>query len=113
MRAPAGVLPVVLVEVVTRAGLRCQCSGACGRKHRDSGGRCASEHGTARPLFAAPSDPAVPEHTAWQVPVTELAAWCGPCLDAARRQAARKVAETRAAELAAATDALFTLGGAA
>lgn len=102
----AEVMVPVLVEVVSRAGRRCECAGACGRKHKDAGGRCATEHGTSHPLFAAPRDPAVPEHTAWRVPVEELSAWCSPCLDAARRATARQVAARRAAELADATGEL-------
>lgn len=75
------------VHVVTVAGRRCECAGACGRAHRDAAGRCASVHGRVRPLFAAPRDPAVPAGSAWRAPVEALAAWCGPCLDSAGRRA--------------------------
>lgn len=88
----------IWVHVVTVAGRRCECAGACGRKHKD-GGRCASEFGQARPLFAAPRDPAVPAESAWRAPVEALAAWCGPCLDAARRRAVLPVTVTVAEQL--------------
>jgi hypothetical protein len=87
------------VHVVTVAGRRCECGGACGRRHKDSAGRCASEHGQARPLYAAPRDPAVPAESAWRAPVEALAAWCGPCLDAARRRAVLPVTVTVAEQL--------------
>jgi hypothetical protein len=76
----------VFVQVVTEAGRRCECTGACGRVHRTPEGRCGTEQGLQR-LFVAPRDPAVPAEAAWRAPVEGLAAWCGPCLDAARRAA--------------------------
>lgn len=79
-----------LVQVVTDADGRCECTGACGRPHRsDPRGRCARLHLRERGscLVAAPRDPAVPAHRAWRVPTRDLAAWCQPCLDGARRRA--------------------------
>jgi hypothetical protein len=80
------------VHVVTAAGRRCECTGSCGRDHtaRHGDGRCpvgAGLRAGAR-LVAAPTDPAVPAHQAYRVPVEGLSAWCGPCLDRARRLAA-------------------------
>jgi hypothetical protein len=97
----ASVVPApTWVHVVTVAGRRCECAGACGRAHKGTGGRCVSEHGRARPLYAAPRDPGVPAGSAWRLPVEELAAWCGPCLDAARRRATLPVTATVAEQLA-------------
>lgn len=39
-------------EVVDRAGGRCECRGACGRKHSPEG-RCTREHSETAPLHAA------------------------------------------------------------
>ena len=101
------------VQVVTTAGRRCECTGTCGRKHTTGkdrrptvGGRCATnayEAPVAR-LYAAPADPAVPAGEAWRLAPSDLAAWCGPCLDGARRKHKRPAAPE-------ATDALFALPG--
>ncbi len=82
------------VLVVTVAGRRCECAGACGRAHAEGAGRCARGMGggVVHRLFAAPRDPGVPAVSAWRVPVEDLAAWCATCLDAARRAAARTTA---------------------
>lgn len=83
------------VHVVTVAERRCQCTGACGRdhsrrgRHADGDGQCpvGSERITRDRLVAAPADPAIPAARAYRVPVEGLQAWCGPCLDRARRLA--------------------------
>jgi len=84
----------VLVQVIAASGHRCQCVGACGRDH--STGRCIHRHVLRHGgrLVAAPADPAVPAHRAYRTPVEALAAWCGPCLDRARRRAAARPANT-------------------
>lgn len=81
------------VQVVTLAGRRCQCGGVCGREHRDGAGRCTRGHEKAIQdrLYAAPADPTVPAHQAYRVPLGALSAWCGPCLDAARRRARQPI----------------------
>ena len=80
------------VHVVTVAGRRCECTGACGRDHsrRDGDGRCptGSERITRDRLVAAPTDPSVPTARAYRVPVEDLQAWCPGCLVRARRLAA-------------------------
>jgi DNA (cytosine-5)-methyltransferase 1 len=60
-------------EVIDRAGQRCECRGACGRKHREGQGRCTREHSGWAPLHAVPRDPA-PFHVA-----AALHALCDPC----------------------------------
>ncbi|MFF4652997.1 hypothetical protein [Streptomyces sp. NPDC001380] len=84
--------------VMQTANHRCQCAGQCGDPHTRGGGRCDRAHGghhhrhgggTVR-LLAAPADPAhltLPAHRAAALPAGELAAWCPPCHDAARRTA--------------------------
>lgn len=72
-------------QAVTRAGGgRCTCTGPCGRTHTRTEGRCGTTTPGGR-LYAAPADPNVPAAQAHRVPVTDLSAWCGPCLDGARR----------------------------
>jgi hypothetical protein len=75
----------VLVQVVTRAGRRCECTGrGChGRTER-----CERALPAVR-LLAAPRDVSVPVHAAWRIPTEELAAWCGRCFDHAQAQARR------------------------
>ena len=102
-----------LVHVVTASGRRCECTGVCGRSHAAAGGRCdrGHQHGLVPDrLYAAPRDPSVPAHQACWVPVESLAAWCGPCLDRARR-----LAVARSPQPADMPDSLFDLpaGGAA
>jgi hypothetical protein len=71
--------------VISAAGRRCTCSGACRRSHARTGGCCAAEAPRVR-LYAAPADPSIPATRADRVAVADLSAWCGPCLDAARRR---------------------------
>jgi hypothetical protein len=73
-------------QAVTRAaGSRCVCAGVCGRSHTRTEGRCASTTPAVR-LYAAPTDPSIPTSAAHRVPIEALSAWCGPCLDGARRR---------------------------
>lgn len=101
------------VSVVTGAGHRCQCGGVCGRSHDKTGGRCDRGLDRAIPdrLYAAPTNPQVPAEQAFRVPVEDLSAWCGGCLDRSRRLAAAR----RPHIPAVAPDSLFdlTAGGAA
>lgn len=75
-------------RVMNAAGDRCECQGACGKKHADrrtrKQGRCEHVNGWA-PLLAVPRDPGVPWHEAAQLPAEGLAAFCEDCHDAVRR----------------------------
>ncbi|AZS76378.1 hypothetical protein DDE74_11220 [Streptomyces lydicus] len=78
--------------VMAAAAWRCQCTGACGQPHAQSGGRCPREHdgyagkhsGPVR-LMAAPADPAIPDRQAMALPAPALRAWCPGCHAAARK----------------------------
>ena len=82
----------VLVQVVTRAGRRCECTrrGCHGRAERCERAMPGIQ------LNAAPRDHTVPMHQAWRAPVAELAAWCGRCFEQAQADGRRD----RAAALA-------------
>lgn len=84
-------------EVIDRAGGRCECRGACGRKHRnDPAGRCTRENADAAPLHAVPREP-VTTRVAASLPAAAMHALCGPCHDTtARKQAARHAEALRA-----------------
>ncbi len=112
------VVPLPLWEqVIGRAGGCCQCTGACGRKHADNGGRCdrqngsyASRHTGPVRLLAAPADPislALPAHQQAHLIAELLAAWCPGCHDAARTRATRTARQASADRLAHDTPALF------
>jgi hypothetical protein len=90
--------PIVGAEkwtaVMKNAGHRCECRGACGKKHAANGqrtqGRCDLENGKHISkkgevvLIAMPRDP-VNEGcfaTAASLPARRLAAMCPPCYDA-------------------------------
>ena len=80
-------------EVITRADDRCECQGACGRKHKDGGDRCTRLNTRCAPLSAVPREP-VPARIAVTLPAADLQALCGPCHDG--------ITAARAAERAAA-----------
>ena len=80
------VSPVVWVQVVTDAGRRCECRGACGVEHGAVGARCSAA-GRGRTLLAAPRDPSTPADLVALCPRELLSAWCPGCLGAARREA--------------------------
>ncbi len=95
------VLPLVAVSaptwafVVARFGGQCCCTGQCGRKHPDrTAGRCPVGPAFGDRLYAAPADPSIPAAKAHEVPAADLAAWCGPCMDAGRRTAAKTESES-------------------
>ncbi|WP_405693340.1 hypothetical protein [Streptomyces sp. NBC_01185] len=98
--------PIAAVDlfrtVLAAAGERCQCTGACGHAHTQSGGRCPRQHGQQAPLMAAPPDPTTPERIAVSLPTAKLRAWCPGCHSAACRTAKRPPAE-------AVQDGLFDL----
>ena len=80
--------------VMKNAGHRCECRGACGKKHSANGqrtqGRCELENGKHISkkgevvLIAMPRDPIGEGDfaTAAQLPARRLAAMCPPCYDA-------------------------------
>jgi hypothetical protein len=83
--------------VMKRAGDRCECKGACGKKHADvrtkKPGRCEMTNGkrtTKRgviTLIATPRDP-INEgdfHVAASLPPSRLIAFCPDCYDGVRR----------------------------
>ncbi len=92
-------------EVIDHAGGRCECRGACGRKHSDDpAGRCTRENAETAPLHAVPREP-VTTRVAASLPAEAMHALCGRCHDTtARRQAARNAEALRAQ---AAIDSLF------
>jgi len=73
-------------SVVADAGERCSCTGPCGNSHRRTDGRCPRTLSVTVRLYVAPADPSVPVSEAHRTPVGEMAAWCGGCLDDARRR---------------------------
>ena len=92
-------------EVIDRAGGRCECRGACGRKHKsDPAGRCAREHAENAPLHAVPRQPAT-TRVAVSLPAEAMHALCGPCHDSTARKHAAALAEALSAQ--ADTTALF------
>jgi hypothetical protein len=84
---------------------RCECRGACGKKHSASGqrtqGRCDLENGKRISkrgevvLLAMPRDPVNEGDfaTAARLPAYRLAAMCPDCYDAVRRKIARAIKE--------------------
>lgn len=92
-------------EVIDRAGRRCECRGACGRKHKDDpAGRCTRENADTAPLHAVPREQATTRLAA-ALPAEALHALCGPCHDTTARKHAAWHAEALRAQSAA--DSLF------
>jgi hypothetical protein len=82
--------------VIDRAGGRCQCTGACGKKHADKDkkpGRCEHEQGQRVSRLGEVKLIAAPEDAAEHFPPagSPLLAWCQPCYDGRRRIARRAV----------------------
>lgn len=90
------------LAVITAAGGQCECSSACGKKHKD--GRCSKLEGQGLAgkelhLSAIPQDLGLPVHKAATLPARELKAVCPECfkgITAASKRAAvgRAVAAT-------------------
>lgn len=87
-------------QVLAAAKERCQCQGACGKKHltgERKQGRCENGEGTyvkgigATRLLAIPRDPTAPFHEAAAMPAARLIAFCRPCADGVRRTVNRAV----------------------
>ena len=92
-------------EVIDRAGGRCECRGACGRKHKDDpAGRCTRENTETALLHAVPREP-VTTRAAVSLPASAMHALCGPCHDTTARKHA--AALTEALRALADTSALF------
>jgi hypothetical protein len=92
-------------EVIDRAGGRCECRGACGRKHKDDpAGRCTRENADTAPLHAVPREH-LTTRLAAALPAEAMHALCGPCHDTTARKQAARHAEALAAK--SATDSLF------
>lgn len=92
-----------------RAGDRCECTGECGSRHKNGGGRCAREStwpDPARVLSVVPADPAVSLAAAAALPWAELRLRCTECVVGSRRQMERVAAAHHA-------DDQVTLWGAA
>ncbi|MFF1934324.1 hypothetical protein [Streptomyces sp. NPDC058228] len=70
--------PAVWVTVMTAAGHRCHCTGACGSKHSKSGLQCDRDTDREH-LLAAPADLLLTTAAAAAVPAAELLAWCADC----------------------------------
>ncbi|QTD97029.1 hypothetical protein [Streptomyces cyanogenus] len=89
--------------VMRNAGHRCECRGACGKKHSAPGqrtqGRCDLENGKHISkrgevvLIAMPRDPINEGDfvTAASLPARRLAAMCPDCYDAVRRKIAKAI----------------------
>lgn len=118
MTTPGPVAPLPLWDlVIHRADHCCQCTGACGKTHTATGGRCdrtngsyASKHHGPIRLLAAPADPhqlTLPAHQQARLKADELAAWCPACHDAARTRTAREARQATARRLADDSPALF------
>ena len=98
---PLGATPAWEAAVTASHG-QCTCTGQCGAGHVRTEGRCPHSfwHGAHR-LYAAPPDLAESVGSVGSVgsvkraryaagaPGSGLVAWCGPCLDGARRAASR------------------------
>lgn len=100
MTKPPLVGAEVWQDVITLADDRCQCQGACGKKHTGKDrkpGRCTHEQdeyvkGRGRiKLQAIPRDPTLPFHLAARLPARRLIAFCPECSDGVRRAINRAV----------------------
>jgi len=120
MTTSGPVAPLPLWDlVIHRAGHCCECTGACGKKHASTGGRCdrangsyASKHRGPIRLLAAPADPAqlaLPADQQARLTADALAAWCPTCHDTARTRATRAARQATTERLAGDSEALFTL----
>ncbi|HEY3004692.1 MAG TPA: hypothetical protein VGJ44_20260 [Kribbellaceae bacterium] len=97
-------------EVVARAAYRCQCTGQCGgreRGHEHNDERCTADAAIYQ-LAVAPAKPTMSAVRACRANAAQLIAWCGPCLDAAVRDARK--AETAAVAARADLDQLELAG---
>ncbi|MFJ3735283.1 hypothetical protein ACIPQC_32600 [[Kitasatospora] papulosa] len=96
--------PRVWAVVMSAAGHRCHCTGACGSQHSKTAMQCdaTTEHAQ---LLAAPADLTLTTAAAAAVPVADLLAWCIGCH---RKATARQRAHDRERHrLEDETDSLF------
>lgn len=70
--------PRAWAAVMSAAGHRCHCTGACGNRHSKSAMRCDRSTRDAQ-MLAAPADLTLSPVAAAAVPVAELLAWCSVC----------------------------------
>lgn len=98
--APPIVAADLWTEVMAIAEDRCQCQGACGKKHQTAErkpGRCEHVNGVyvkgsgRLKLLAIPRDPSLAWHEAAALPASRLIAFCRPCADGVRRTINRAV----------------------
>ncbi|MFJ8742395.1 hypothetical protein ACIRL2_23750 [Embleya sp. NPDC127516] len=87
--------------VTAREGGTCGCRGECGRRHKDTGGRCTRHDG----LIVGPRDLSVSLAVAVALDPAGLTTWCERCHGPARSAAKAAAGSARAAE--SATEALF------
>lgn len=100
--------PRVWEVVISAAGHRCQCTGACGSKHSKSGMRCETTT-DRRALLAAPADLLLTPVAAAAVPAEQLLAWCPVCHSKATVRQRADARERARQEAADDTAALFDL----
>jgi len=86
--------------VVDRAGSRCQCTGECGRPHREGGERrCQRADNQRGPLHVVPAKP-TSTHAAAGLAAVDLIAVCASChtgiVRTQRRQQAQRAEEPTA-----------------
>jgi hypothetical protein len=94
--------PIVGAElwsaVMSAAGYRCQCEGACGSKHTPASQRSLGQRyrcprtaavPDAPPLVVAPVEPTVPACVAAALPAEDLRIWCPACYGGALAVARR------------------------
>ncbi|WP_406284782.1 hypothetical protein [Embleya sp. NBC_00896] len=74
--------------VMTREASTCGCTGECGKRHADGGGRCNRHDG----LIVAPRDLAVPLAVAVALCAADLTTWCDRCHKPAKSAATKAAA---------------------
>lgn len=87
--------------VATREGGTCGCTGRCGRRHADTGGRCTRHDD----LIVGPCDLSVSLAVAAGLGAADLTTWCDRCHGPAKSAATKATAAARAESVEA--DALF------
>lgn len=102
--------PPIWDAAMNRSGGRCECTGACGRRHSKSEFRCDRTHDRGRVrLLVAPADLSLTPQQAARLTLPDLLHWCPDCHQAARRRhtAAAAIAARLQGRQAPAPEALF------
>ncbi|MGW1990115.1 hypothetical protein [Embleya sp. NPDC001921] len=90
--------PIVGAElwsaVATRESGTCGCTGQCGRRHKDTNGRCDRHDG----LIVGPRDLAASLTVAVGLGSADLTTWCERCHGPARGAACKAAAREHTAE---------------